>query len=584
MQCLHIIHAAGKFRFVSRNCYESRGKSVARLIELAAQGLALRDCQFLVNTSDHPGPIGQYPTFSFSTIDDNYSAVCPDFLFDAWPEVQIDDYTKLCAKMAQAGATPPLSSCIGWIGVPMVPAREQLVELGQAHPDVLEAIDMRWDRANPSRLTSKRFVSLDDQVRRWKYLIDVEGCGWSARLKTFLWSGRVAFLAERPWKEWFFPQLEPWRHYVPVRRDLSDLVDNYRRIEADPSLQRHISEEAQAFARQHLSRAASLARWRELLLANFGTKPAAYVKPDRAVPSASAPARTAQPVAVVSSTPVRRVVVVPAGRRRYLEILFAHLLKQKNDFDELRLWLNTTDAEDLAYCHRLAAKFPWIKAIASGIKVNGILSIFHFFTQCTDTREHYLRLDDDVVYLEPGYIARTFAFRAQHPEYFLVFGNIINNAILAHLHQRFGHFQSARRVGYLCMDEVGWKDGAFAEELHRAFLTTLDGGTAERWHFDQWVLDRAEHVSINSICWRGVDFAAFQGSVGIAEEIWLTVQYPNYAQKVSVIFGGAVCAHFAFGPQRAHLDQTNLLARYAHYAGLKPAVPVHHEELACSPS
>ena len=124
------------------------------------------------------------------------------------------------------------------------------------------------------------------------------------------------------------------------------------------------------------------------------------------------------------------------------------------------------------------------------------------------------------------------------------------------------------------MDEVGWKDGAFAEELHRAFLTSLDAETTERWHFNQWVLDRAEHVSINSICWRGVDFAAFQGRVGIDEEIWLTKAYPHYAQKVSVIYGGAVCAHFAFGPQRAHLDQTDLLARYAFYAGLKPTVLV----------
>jgi hypothetical protein len=66
-------------------------------------------------------------------------------------------------------------------------------------------------------------LSLAEQVARWGLLLDVEGNGWSARMKLLLHSGRPVFVQDRPWREWFWPQLRPMEHYIPVRRDLGDL-------------------------------------------------------------------------------------------------------------------------------------------------------------------------------------------------------------------------------------------------------------------------------------------------------------------------------------------------------------------------
>ena len=43
----------------------------------------------------------------------------------------------------------------------------------------------------------------------------------------------------------------------------------------------------------------------------------------------------------------RIVVVTPAGRRRYLEILFRYILKLRPIMDEYRLWVNTENNEDI---------------------------------------------------------------------------------------------------------------------------------------------------------------------------------------------------------------------------------------------
>ena len=47
------------------------------------------------------------------------------------------------------------------------------------------------------------------------------------------------------------------------------------------------------------------------------------------------------------------VVVTPAGRKKYMNILLSYILKQKNIIDEYRIWVNTTNLEDLNWFKEL---------------------------------------------------------------------------------------------------------------------------------------------------------------------------------------------------------------------------------------
>ena len=52
------------------------------------------------------------------------------------------------------------------------------------------------------------------------------------------------------------------------------------------------------------------------------------------------------------------VTVTPAGRRRYLEVLAAYLLRNRDIIDEHHWWLNTRVPKDIAFIHQLTDRYP----------------------------------------------------------------------------------------------------------------------------------------------------------------------------------------------------------------------------------
>lgn len=278
----------------------------------------------------------------------------------------------------------------------------------------------------------------------------------------------------------------------------------------------------------------------------------------------------------------KRVIVIPAGRRRYMRPLLAHLERQKDAFDELRIWANTVVASDLDYFAEVADRLPWVRVVPPTEPIRGCDSIFQFFRGCAEPGTTYLRLDDDVVWLEDGFVAKMFDFResdAARP-YPLVYGNIVNNAVLSHLHQRAGN------VGYEhgtvandYADAVGWVSGEFAALLHATFLQSVRKGSGflAKWKAAIGKADETTHVhvfdtyarvSINCIAWLGDEFAEFGGVVDRYEEIFLSVDLPKRLGRPNAIYGDALCAHYAFFVQRIHMDKTGLLADYYELAGL----------------
>ncbi|KAF7377994.1 SPX domain-containing protein [Mycena sanguinolenta] len=59
---------------------------------------------------------------------------------------------------------------------------------------------------------------------RYKYVLDVDGNGWSSRFKRLMNSGSLIFKATT-YPEWFTDRLAPWVHYVPIQNSYSDLLD-----------------------------------------------------------------------------------------------------------------------------------------------------------------------------------------------------------------------------------------------------------------------------------------------------------------------------------------------------------------------
>ena len=263
------------------------------------------------------------------------------------------------------------------------------------------------------------------------------------------------------------------------------------------------------------------------------------------------------------------VAVTPAGRKRYMEVLLPYILRDRYLIDEYQLWLNTTVPEDLEYCRQLEADYPdFIRCIDANPEV-GVheirgYSIHQFFVNCVDPNSVYVRFDDDICWVDEGAVFELVNFRIKRPDYFLVFANIVNNALCSHIHLRLNALGAldGKLVGYDCTCPIGWGDPAWAEHAHRAFLDKLHHGRANDFKFPRWELFGGERFSIGCFAFLGSEFAQFEGKVFYDEEWWLSHAKPMELGRANCILGTSLVSHFAFSTQREHLETTNLLSQY----------------------
>lgn len=258
------------------------------------------------------------------------------------------------------------------------------------------------------------------------------------------------------------------------------------------------------------------------------------------------------------------VVVVPAGRKRYLELQLPYILQNMDIIDEYRYWVNTIIKEDIEYMECNSKTYSgFITMDVEDIKIVTNLNIHKFFKRTTDDGTIYLRMDDDVVWMEKGSIKTLLDFRIDHPEYFLVYGNTINNTICDNIHQRLGVYNHINKIiDYDCTGN-GWDDPALAIVKHRTFFENIRNNDIQRYKFNLWRLYSYERVSINCISWFGSEFALFGGSVGEDEEKWLACDKPRDLEKCNCICGSALFSHFAYCVQREEVDKTDILKKYS---------------------
>lgn len=118
---------------------------------------------------------------------------------------------------------------IGWRGtIASSDERRWLQIMADKHSDVLFIDD-------PSQQKCKNYTPMTE-LSKFKYTLDIRGYGWTDRVKILLQLGRPMFLIDRPFREWYFDQLVPMKHFIPVREDLSDLLEKYEYIESHPDV------------------------------------------------------------------------------------------------------------------------------------------------------------------------------------------------------------------------------------------------------------------------------------------------------------------------------------------------------------
>lgn len=156
----------------------------------------------------------------------------PDYSFHSWPSVNIHSFESVVRDIKLAAKRPPTINKVGWFGnlnsalsdVPEYSTRHLLYLIGQQHPNLFHITHVypRSGGIIDGQVTT--YKSLPDLVM-YKYLIDIGGNGWSARLKFLLFSKRPLLLVDRHYVDYWYEDLLPYVHYVPVKMDLSNLLE-----------------------------------------------------------------------------------------------------------------------------------------------------------------------------------------------------------------------------------------------------------------------------------------------------------------------------------------------------------------------
>ncbi len=162
------------------------------------------------------------------------------------------DLTGSIDALREAGEKAFEDSRAFWIGnIANDQARRKLYLLGKEHSDKLRICGEY--APNGVHLWGDNPISLCD-FTKYKYLIDVRGSGWTDRIKWLLAMQRPVFIIDRPYKEYYMNDLVPMKHYVPVKEDMSDLIEKYDYMERNPELYSEICKNATAFVDKNFTK------------------------------------------------------------------------------------------------------------------------------------------------------------------------------------------------------------------------------------------------------------------------------------------------------------------------------------------
>lgn len=117
--------------------------------------------------------------------------------------------------------------------------RLKIAEMSNDFPEHLDAGITNWNLRPRKKRTEKYLqtihphdLSFDlvprmspEQQSRYKYIVHIQGHVAAFRLSMELSMGSVILYVENPWKIWYTDMLKPYKHYVPVKKDLSNLID-----------------------------------------------------------------------------------------------------------------------------------------------------------------------------------------------------------------------------------------------------------------------------------------------------------------------------------------------------------------------
>ncbi|XP_048406289.1 protein O-glucosyltransferase 1 isoform X2 [Stegostoma tigrinum] len=242
----------------------------------------LPDMEFVLNVRDYPQvpnwmkPIR--PVLSFSKTSEYYDIMYPAWTFweggpAVWPiyPTGLGRWDLMRKELKVSAEKWPWEKKVSkgfFRGSRTSSERDPLILLSREQPLLVDAEytkNQAWksEKDTLGKPPAKEIPLVDHC--KYKYLFNFRGVAASFRFKHLFLCGSLVFHVGNEWLEFFYSQLKPWVHYIPVNQDLSNVQELLHFVQENDHIAREIAERGRRFILEHLKMEDVSCYWKQLL-------------------------------------------------------------------------------------------------------------------------------------------------------------------------------------------------------------------------------------------------------------------------------------------------------------------------------
>ncbi len=257
--------------------FPSRCEGVEHFILKAIDWLPNMD--LIINVRDYPQVHKSWnalPVFSFSKDITQYKDVtypawtfwCGGPAIDRYP-VGIGRWDQMRERIVKNAIDWTQKSSVAFFrGSRTSSDRDPLILMSRSKPDVIDAkytANQAWrSLADTLGAEPVSTVSFEDHCK-YKYLFNMRGVAASFRYKHLFLCKSLVLNVDSNWIEFFYQELKPWIHFVPIAKDYSDVEEILTFLKENDEIAHNIANEGFDFIWNYLTLDSVQCYWNKLL-------------------------------------------------------------------------------------------------------------------------------------------------------------------------------------------------------------------------------------------------------------------------------------------------------------------------------
>jgi hypothetical protein len=231
----------------------------------------------------------------------------------------------------------------------------------------------------------------------------------------------------------------------------------------------------------------------------------------------------------------------------YLE---QNLIENGGLLSEVIFVSKTNKHEDIIYLQNLVAQHPRTYFIRNDSNSGWS---FHVHYRNLDPNRYYVKIDDDVLYIDPNAIQSMLRAKLTNSDAIFTTANVINHPDFSRLHFHLRALVNitnalpiATETGLPICD---WTKSECANVHHRSFLKHHEAKTLDAYVFPLWDYNAFKYSrwSINFFLFKGNEVRDVEPG---DDEYQISIVIPKKYKKHTLVVGAALVVHFGYRPQR----------------------------------